>query len=171
MTLRTLVALSSAAAATAVSVLFGAPAAQAVTPDVFTFSDPFGDSFDCPGFPAEYSGHDRGRVTTYFDGDGTPTRQEGHIHATETDTNLRTGESIVVRSNLTVHAQLDADGKMTTWSFTGEIDVSTRSGDGIILHDSGFVGLEAGDPEPIVTVLHGFHDTFTKDDAFCDALS
>lgn len=162
-----LVVLSTAAAMTTAAVLFGAPAAQATTPDRFTFSDPFGDSFPCPDFDAEYSGHDRGLVITYFDAAGTPIRQEGHIHATETDTNLSTRESVVARTNLAVHATLDPDGNMVAWSITGEIDVSNRPGDGIVIHDSGYVGLTA-DLGPFV--FHGVHDTFLKD-AFCDALS
>ena len=162
--------LVPAVAATGV-VLLAAPSASAVPPDVTTFSDPLGGSFSCEGFDATYSGHDRGRITNLFDSQGVLVRQVGHIHAVETDTNLATGETIVVRSNLAVHGELDAEGNLVTWSLTGELDISNRPGDGIVLHDSGFVGLQADGSDAMVTVLRGFHDTFTKDDAFCDALS
>src|SRR4051812_26410060 len=161
--------IASSVAATAAAVVIGAPPANAVTPDVSTFSDPFSGSFSCEGFRGTFSGHDRGRITNFFNQEGVFVRQVGHIHSVETDTNLRTGESVVVRSNVTVHADLAPDGRFLTYAITGQFNVGTVPGRGIVLHDTGRVAFnEHGDP----TVFHGVHDTFTKgEQAFCDALS
>ena len=159
--------LSAAAAASAASVLLGATPALAVTPEVETFSDPFDGGFSCDGFDAVFEGHDRGRITNFFDQDGVFTNQVGHIHAVETDTNLRTGKSVVVRTNITVHGELDPSGQLVTWSITGQFNVGTAPGSGIVLHDTGRVEFDHGVP----FVFHGVHDTFTKgEQAFCDAL-
>ena len=65
--------------------------AAADTREVFTFADPFEGSGECDGFDLVWEGHDRGRVTNFFDSEGVPYRQIGHIHAIETDTNLQRG--------------------------------------------------------------------------------
>ena len=160
--------LVPAVAATGV-VLLAAPSASAVPPDVTTFSDPLGGSFSCEGFDATYSGHDRGRITNLFDSQGVLVRQVGHIHAVETDTNLSTGESVVIRTNITVHANLAPDGTFLTYAITGQFNVGTDPGEGIVLHDTGRVAFnEQGEP----TLFRGVHDTFVKgEQAFCDALS
>jgi hypothetical protein len=144
-------------------------AAFAAPPDVETFSDPFSGEFSCPGFDAVFAGHDRGRITNFFDRNGELVRQVGHIHATETDTNLSTGVSVRVDTNITVHADLLPDGSFGTFSITGQFNVATRPGKGIVLHDTGRVEFDAeGNP----VVFRGVHDTFTKgEQAFCDALS
>src|SRR3954449_3289423 len=84
--------------------------ASARPPEVQTFADPFSGSFSCDGFDAVFSGHDRGRIANFVDQNGTLVRQVGHIHSDETDTNLATGVSVKVRTNITVHADLNPDG-------------------------------------------------------------
>jgi hypothetical protein len=149
--------------------LAGTGLASAKPPDVQTFADPFSGSFSCEGFDAVYSGHDRGRITDFYDNAGNLVREVGHIHSYETDTNLATGLSVEIRTNITVHADLNPDGSFGTWALTGEFNVANRPGKGVVLHDTGRVEFdENGDP----VVFHGVHDTFTKgDQAFCDALS
>src|SRR3954451_12220922 len=149
--------------------LAGAGAAAARPPDVETFADPFSGSFSCDGFDAVFSGDDRGRVENFVDQNGSLIRQVGHIHSYETDTNLATGLSVDVRTNITVHADLNADGSFGTFALTGEFNVANRPGKGVVLHDTGRVEFdENGDP----VVFRGVHDTFTKgEQAFCDALS
>jgi hypothetical protein len=151
-----------------VMALSGAGVASATPPDVQTFADPFSGSFSCDGFDAVYSGQDRGRITDFYDNAGTLVREVGHIHSYETDTNLATGVAVEIRTNITVHADLNADGSFHTWAITGEFNVANRPGKGVVLHDTGRVEFdENGDP----VVFHGVHDTFTKaDQAFCDAL-
>jgi len=143
--------------------------ASARPPEVQTFADPFSGSFSCDGFDAVFSGHDRGRITDYFDNTGTLVKEVGHIHSYETDTNLGTGLSVDIRTNITVHAELNPDGSFLTWAITGEFNVANRPGKGIVLHDTGRVEFgENGEP----VSFHGVHDTFTKgEQAFCDALS
>ena len=143
--------------------------ASAAPPDVQTFSDPFSGEFSCPGFDAVFVGQDRGRITNFFDRNGELVRQVGHIHAVETDTNLSTGVSVRVDTNITVHADLLPDGSFGTFSITGQFNVATRPGRGIVLHDTGRVEFD-GEGNPVV--FRGVHDTFTKgEQAFCDALS
>ena len=141
--------------------------AAADTHDVFTFADPFDGRAECDGFDLVWEGHDRGRVTNFIDGAGIPYRQIGHIHSIETDTNLATGKSVVIRTNLTVRGALSPEGDLTSWSLTGEFNIGNLPGEGIVIHDSGMVQFEDGLP----VALHGIHDTFTKEDAFCDALA
>jgi hypothetical protein len=140
--------------------------AAAGTHEVFTFADPFDGAAECDGFDIVWEGHDRGRVTNFLDSEGVPYRQIGHIHAVETDTNLLTKKSVVIRTNITVNGALSPDGELTSWSISGEFNIGNAPGEGIVIHDSGTIRFEDGIPE----VLHGVHDTFTKEDAFCDAL-
>ena len=72
----------------------------------------------------------------------------------------------MIRTNLTVHGALSPEGDLTSWSLTGEFNIGNAPGEGIVIHDSGMVRFEDG----LLEVLHGIHDTFTKEDAFCDAL-
>lgn len=163
MAMRRLNAMSSAL----LLVLALAGPAAADTREVFTFADEFDGSFECDGFEGYYEGHDRGRITNFFDGDGVPYRQVGHIHAIETDYNLETGKSVVVRTNLTVRGVLSPDGELTSFSIMGEFSIGNLPAEGIVIHDAGLAINENG----IVEVLRGIHDTFTKgEDAFCDAL-
>ena len=140
--------------------------AAADTRDVFTFADPFDGSGECDGFDIVWEGHDRGKVTDFFNAAGVPYREIGHIHSIETDTNLATGKSVLIRSNVTVHGALSPEGELTSWSISGEFNIGNLPGEGIVIHDSGTVRFEDGLP----VALHGIHDTFTKEDAFCDAL-
>jgi len=68
--------------------------AGARTSETFEFSDPLEGGFDCGSFTATISGHDKGHVRTWFDGEGNPIMQVGHIQATEIDTNDSTGATI-----------------------------------------------------------------------------
>jgi hypothetical protein len=142
--------------------------AAADTREVFTFADEFDGSFECDGFDGYFEGHDRGRITNFFDGDGVPYRQVGHIHAIETDYNLETGKSVVVRTNLTVRGVLSPDGELTSFSISGEFSIGNAPAEGIVIHDAGLAVIDA---DGMAEALRGIHDTFTKgEDAFCDAL-
>src|SRR4051794_39604426 len=90
--------------------LAGAGGASAMPPEVQTFADPFSGSGSCDGFDIEWSGQDRGRITDYYDNAGNLVREVGHIHSYETDMNLLTGVSVEIRTNITVHADLNPDG-------------------------------------------------------------
>jgi hypothetical protein len=164
MTIRRHTAMSSAL----LLVLALAGPAAADTREIFTFADEFDGSFECEGFDGYYEGHDRGRVTDFFDGDGVPYRQVGHIHAIETDYNLETGKSVVVRTNLTVRGVLSPDGELTSHSISGEFNIGNARAEGIVIHDAGLAVIDA---DGMAEVLRGIHDTFTKgEQAFCDAL-
>jgi len=153
--------------ALALSLALASPAA-ADTREVFTFADPFDGSFECDGFEAYFEGQDRGRITNFYDGDGVPYRQVRHIHAIETDYNLETGKSVVIRTNLTVRGDLSPEGELTSFSIMGEFNIGTLPGEGIVIHDAGLVVIDA---EGMVEALRGIHDTFTKGEAaFCEAL-
>jgi hypothetical protein len=142
--------------------------AAADTREVFTFADEFDGSFECDGFDGYYEGHDRGSITNFFDGDGVPYRQVGHIHAIETDYNPDTGKSAVVRTNLTVRGVLSPDGELTSHSIAGEFNIGNTPAEGIVVHDAGLAVIDA---DGMAEALRGIHDTFTKgEQAFCDAL-
>jgi hypothetical protein len=158
-----------AAGVAVVMALALAGSAAADTRDVFTFADPFSGGGDCDGFQLYYEGHDHGTVTNFFNGQGVPYRQIGHIHSIETDTNLATGKSVVIRTNITVRGELSPDGELTSHSIMGEFNIGNLPGQGIVIHDS---GLAVIDENGLVEVLHGVHDTFVEDgDAFCEAVS
>jgi hypothetical protein len=154
------------ATALLLSLVAAAPAA-ADTRDVFHFADPFEGTAECDGFTNNWTGHDRGTVTDFFR-DGVPYREIGKIHSIETDVNSVTGKAVVIRTNLTVTADLDPDGNFTTWKLSGQFNVGNAPGEGIVIHDAGNVRFDNGD----ITAIHGIHDTFTSDeDPFCRALS
>jgi hypothetical protein len=146
-------------------VLLALPAsAGALTVERQYFSDPFGGDYSCEGFDATFEGHDRGQIADYFDAAGNPVKQVGHINSIETDTNLLTGKSVLIRTHITVHL----DYVTGTWAITGLFNGGTFPKEGLVLQDVGRVEFDAnGDP----VVFHGVHDTFTKgEQAFCDAL-
>ena len=139
--------------------------AGALTVERQYFSDPFDGAFSCAGFDATYEGHDRGQIADYFDKAGNPIKQVGHINSIETDTNLLTGKSVVIRTHLAVHV----DYVTGFHELTGSFNIGTFPGEGIVIHDSGRVVF---DPNDIPVAIHGIHDTLTKgEQAFCDALS
>jgi hypothetical protein len=159
----------SIVAATVILALAGATAAGAGqrTRDVFTFSDPFSGSFECGTFTATLSGHDKGRVMTWFDASGDPIQQIGRIQATETDVNSSTGKSIEIATSLTVHIDFVAG----TVTLTGVRNLSTQPGEGVVVQHVGRVVI-GPDGEPIS--LSGKYPEFESaymDQDFCAALS
>jgi hypothetical protein len=92
-----------------------------------TFSDPFSGSFECDGFTAHFAGQDHGKITTWFDANGDPVRQQGKISAVETDTNDVTLASVVVRTQLNVHI----DYGKNIQRLTGIRNLSTEPGRGV----------------------------------------
>jgi hypothetical protein len=160
--------LGVAGAAMVVALALAGPAA-ADTREVISFADPFSGSGQCDGFELYFEGHDRGTITNFFDGNGVPYRQIGHIHSTETDYNLATGKSVVIRSNVTVRGDLSPEGDLTSFSIMGEFNIGNLPGEGIVIHDAGVV---VNGADGSIVAIHGIHDTFTKGDAaFCDAVS
>jgi hypothetical protein len=154
-------------AALLLSLALAAPAA-ADTREVFSFADPFDGGGQCDGFELVYEGHDRGTVTNFLR-NGVPYRQVGHIHAIETDTNLTTGKSVVIRTNLTVLGELTPDGELAAHSVSGQFNIGTSPGQGIVIHDAGLARIDA---DGMADVLHGIHDVFTDGEgAFCRALA
>jgi len=154
-------------AAIALSLTTGASAqAQTSTREIFTFSDPFSGSFDCPGFHGTFTGHDKGRVMTWFDADGDPIKQIGRIKSFETDANSSTGKSIFVRTNLTVHVDFAAG----TTTLTGIRNLSTDRGKGVVVQH---VGRVITDANGVQIFLSGkfpeFDPNYTSQD-FCAAL-
>jgi hypothetical protein len=148
--------------ATAVS----AAGARQRTSETFTFSDPFSGSFDCGTFIATFSGHDKGRVTTWFDTAGD-INQIGHIQAIETDVNASTGKSIDTRTDLVVHIDFVAG----TTTLTGVRNLSTDPGHGVVVQHVGrvIVGPD-GDPISLSGKYADFEAAYMDQD-FCAALA
>jgi hypothetical protein len=158
----------SIVAATAMISLGAVAAANAGqnTRETFTFSDPFSGSFDCGTFTATFSGHDNGRVTTWFDANGEPIKEIGRIQAMETDVNESTGKSIDVRTNLTVHMDFAAG----TTTLTGVRNLSTVPGRGVVVQHVGRVVVDSnGEPISLSGKYEEFEAAYMNQD-FCAAL-
>jgi hypothetical protein len=156
---------TAAAAATAFVTATGSPAqADQLTKDTFTFADPFHGSFDCDGFSAHYAGHDHGFVMTWFDGNGDAVRQQGKITAVETDTNKRTGATVVVRTRLNVHVDFVADRQ----TITGIRNLSTQPGRGVVIQS---VGRTLSTADGSLIDFSGPADDILRGGGFCEALS
>jgi hypothetical protein len=145
----------------------GAAFAGKRTSETFEFSDPFTGSFDCGAFTATLSGHDKGRVTTWFDANGDPIKQLGRIQATETDVNPLTGKSIDVKTSLTVHVDFVAG----TTTLTGVRNLSTVPGKGVVVQHVGRVVIGPdGDPISLSGKFAEFEEGYMDQD-FCAALA
>jgi hypothetical protein len=133
----------------------------------FEFADPFSGSYDCGSFTATFSGHDNGRVTTWFDPAGDPITQIGQIRAWETDVNASTGKSINVTTALTVHMDFVAG----TIKITGKRNLSTVPGHGVVVQHVGraVIGPD-GQPISLSGKYPDFEDTYMSQD-FCAALA
>jgi hypothetical protein len=158
-----IVGVAIVALATAAS----AAGARQRTSDTFTFSDPFSGSFDCGAFTATFSGHDKGRVTTWFDAADDPIVQIGRIQSTETDVNPSTGKSIDVETSLTVHIDFVAG----TTTLTGVRNLSTDPGHGVVVQHVGRVVI-GPDGEPIsLSGKYAEFDAAYMNQDFCAALA
>ena len=157
----------AAAAVVFALVVVAAAGAGQQTREVFTFSDPFDGSFDCGDFTATFTGHDKGRVMTWFDANGEPIKQIGRIQATETDVNETTGASIVVKTSLTVHVDFVAG----TTTLTGIRNLSTKPGAGVVVQHVGRVVVGPdGEPISLSGKFLEFEEGYMDQD-FCAALA
>ena len=164
---RVLAAVGVTVAIVVAGFVSSAPAgAGTLTKETFSFSDPFSGSFECDGFTAHFAGQDHGMVTTWFDANGDPVRQQGKIAAVETDTNDSTGASVVVRTQLNVHIDYSNDVQ----SLTGIRNLSTEPGRGVVIQSVGNRVSLASDPEVLIAV-HGPADDINLGGGFCEALS
>lgn len=157
-------------AVTALAVAASLPTAATATARTFTQethsgSDPFSGSFSCDGFDAVYTGHDRYTFTNWLDASGAPVRQEGQIYATETDTNLSTGASVIVRTQLNVHI----DFVDNIQRITGIRNLSTQPGRGVVIQSVGN-RTSTADGQTLLA-LHGPADDINLGGGFCEALA
>jgi hypothetical protein len=133
----------------------------------FTFADTFSSSSDCGAFTDLISGHDDGRVTTWFDAAGNPISQIGQIKSWETDTNASTGKSISVLTNLMVHMDFVAG----TIALTGTRNMSTLPGQGLVVQHVGRVVIGPdGQPISLSGKYPEFAATYIGQD-FCAAIA
>jgi hypothetical protein len=161
----TVAALTAAGSLTALGAGTGGAAyAGQLTKETFRFSDPFGGSFDCGTFAGSYVGHDHGLVMTWFDAHGDPVRQQGKITAVETDTNERTGATVVVRTRLNVHVDFLADRQ----TLTGIRNLSTEPGRGVVIQS---VGRRLSTTDGTLLDFSGPADDILRGGGFCEALS
>jgi len=160
-------AVTAAAASAVVLVAATGSPAQAgqLTRETFEFSDPFSGSFDCGTFTGSFVGQDHGVVTTWFDADGNPVRQQGHLSAIETDTNESSGASVVVRTRLNVHVDFVAN----LTSITGIRNISNQPGRGVVIQSVGKLLVQDLEDGPIA--VHGPADDIEIGGGFCEALS
>jgi hypothetical protein len=148
-------------------VVVAAASAGQRSSQTFQFADPFSGSYDCGSFTATLSGHDDGRVTTWFDAAGDPINQIGQIRAWETDVNASTGKSIYVTTDLIVHMDFVAG----TVTITGKRNLSTVPGQGVVVQHVGraVVGPD-GQPVSLTGKYADFENAYMNQD-FCAALA
>jgi hypothetical protein len=135
--------------------------------EIETFADQFSGDFDCGTFTATLTGHDNGRITTWFDSEDNPIKQIGRIQSVETDVNPLTGKSIEVTTNLTVHVDFAAG----TTTLTGVRNLSTQPGQGVVVQH---VGRVITNSDGVQTFLSGKFPEFEEgymDQDFCAALT
>jgi len=144
-----------------------AAGARQRTTETFHFSDPFSGSYDCGAFTATFSGHDKGRVTTWFDTAGDPIMQIGRIQSIETDVNATTGKSIEVTTDLTVHVDFVAG----TTTLTGVRNLSTDPGHGVVVQHVGRVVIGPDDQPISLSGKFAEFDAAYMDQDFCAALA
>jgi hypothetical protein len=159
------VVLVAALTALVLSGTGGPASAGTLTKETEHFSDPFGDSFSCGTFDAHYVGHDRGFFSTWFDANGDPVKQEGHLYSIETDTNDSTGASVVVRTQLNVHVDYAA----ATVTLTGIRNLSHVPGKGVVIQSIG-VRITDTNTDELIDV-RGHADDVFADGGFCRALA
>lgn len=158
--------LTAVVAVTALALTAGAGAGSR-TKETFEFSDPFSDSFDCGTFTNTFSGQDHGRVTTWFDADGNPIMQEGHLASPEIDVNMATGKAVEVNTRLNVHVDFVAG----TISITGVRNLATEPGSGVVVQHVGRVVIGPdGSPISLSGKYPEFIEGYMEED-FCAALS
>ena len=148
-------------------VLASAAGAGQRTREVETFSDPFSGSFECGTFTATFSGHDKGRITTWFDSADEPIMQIGRIQAVETDVNPLTGKSIEVATNLTVHVDFTAG----TTTLTGVRNLSTQPGEGVVVLHVGRVITNSDEQQIFLSGKFPEFEAGYMNQDFCAALS
>jgi hypothetical protein len=159
--------LAAAAAALAALAISAGAGAGTRTKETFEFSDPFSGSFDCGTFMATFSGQDHGRVDTWFDANGDPIKQEGHLESPEIDVNTATGKAVEVRTRLNVHM----DFVPGTISITGVRNLATEPGRGVVVQHVGRVVIGPdGTPISLSGKYPEFMEGYMSED-FCAALS
>lgn len=104
-------------------------------------------------------------MITWFDANGEPVRQEGHIFAVETDTNLSTGATVQVLTRLSVHVDYAND----TQALSGMRNLSTQPGKGVVIQSVGRLVVGASDGQLIS--VRGPADDVLLGGGFCEALS
>jgi hypothetical protein len=158
--------LTVMAGLTAMALSTGAGAGSR-TQERFDFADPFSGSFDCGTFTGSFSGHDHGNVVTWFDANGDPIMQEGHIRAIETDVNDTTKKSVEATTSLNVHVDFVAG----TTSLTGVRNLATDPGRGVVVQHVGRVVIGPdGEPISLSGKYADFAENYMSED-FCAAVS
>lgn len=159
------VVLIAATVALVLSGTGGPASAGTLTKDTEYFSDPYSGSFQCDTFDGSYAGHDHGFFSTWYDANGDPVQQQGHIYSTETDTNDSTGAAIVVRTQLNVHI----DYSSGVIRLTGIRNLSHVPGRGVVIQSVGvrLTNLDTGE----LIGVRGHADDVFADGGFCRALA
>jgi hypothetical protein len=155
--------------AATVTLLLAGPAGSAsagpLTKDTQYFADPYSGSFQCDTFDGSYVGHDHGFFSTWYDANGDPVQQQGHIYSIETDTNDSTGAYVIVRTQLNVHIDY-ASGVIR---LTGIRNLSHVPGKGVVIQSVGvrLTNLDTGE----LIGVRGHADDVFANGGFCRALS
>ena len=138
-------------------------AGQARSPESQTYSFTVSDVLDCGTFLDNFTDYYTIRDTLYFDRSAAPARETLHVDHYSTDTNSVTGLSLHEHDYFIIIIDYVAG----TWTINGAEFVMNRSGQGIVLQDTGRIVF--GDSGVIFQA--GPHQANTQgDEAWCIAL-
>jgi hypothetical protein len=142
-----------------------AASAGATSPErTAAFTVPLSGSDPCTGFDLVSSGELTVRATTYFDGQGNPTRVQVYASRDQTLTNSVSGKSIDLRGHVVVVVDLT-----TGWeAWLGQVLMSNERGVGRVLQDTGRIVFDSAGN---LAFIAGPHDGITNPDSFCAALA
>ena len=157
-------AFLSSIAVLAIAIALAAPA-SAAPPASERFTDRAAEPVSCDGFDALLERRFLGTVRTYFDNEGAPIRLQVKAAMTGSVTNSVTGKRVSLRG----HVQL-VDNLLTgTSTFTGQVFMANRHGEGVVIHDTGRVVFDA---DGNVVFEAGPHDAVDAGaQVFCDAVT
>jgi hypothetical protein len=160
------VILRSTLLAAALALLVGSPA-LAAPPERLEYDLQFDGVIDCGTFVDNFTDFFHVRETDEFDVDGNLVRILLHIEHHSNDVNSVTGFTIHEHG----HSYVVVDFVAGTTTITGNSELATRKGTGVVIQDTGRIVLDANG-HPIFFAGGRKHSNYVQgEQIYCDALS
>ncbi len=131
--------LVTLAALVAIFAIWATPSAFAMAPEKITFSRSSTGVVDCGAFQDNYTDFFSGTETTFFDKDGNPTRIVVQMEHHAIDVNSVTGLTLDEHGHATFVFDLVNGGG----SVSGNLEIATRPGTGVVIQDVGRLEFDA----------------------------